>query len=262
MFKQHHVVLEKDDEMCQPVVPIIPTYHDTVQTVAYYYTTDQNGNRVKQEEDQKQKHVRRVVRMKLPLNCTPQMWSRYNYSIEDVVDTVNPYPPIVLWRLAVMLGIPLSNSSVKLVFSTPTSMVFASKSIVMTKITLKLAEHYQFQPQSILDKQHPDHVPPMPISRVPTAHYQEWRAHTFPNKKSIRMTQLNYVARVFTWQGITIVPLYMEDNSIFCMRVITEDEFEACGRVSCSMATKPIRFSCQNITYCALVDEAVMMLPE
>ena len=104
--------------------------------------------------------------MRLPLTFCPDTWVRHRYSLEDVVDVLNYNQSDILWHLALLLGIPLSNSSVKISFAHPTAMVFSSKAIVMVKITNHLRRYYAFAPQNVLDKTHEDHVPPLPVHRL------------------------------------------------------------------------------------------------
>lgn len=246
-----------------PVVPILCTCSGLNQTTEFHYTVDANGKRVALPElsNAKPGTMRRRMCMRLPLLFSPEVWIRHKYSLADVIETLNYFRSIHLWQLAVLLGIPLSNSSVKLAFSTPTSMVFSSKAIVLVKIANHLRKYYKFAKTCVLDKTHEDHVPPLPVHRVPMPTYQLWKQHTPSDKNRVNMLSRNSVAQVFTWNGVQMVPLWMEGDCIYMIRVVTQLMFEQSGRESDALATKPIEFMCAGMLYCGLVDEAAFFLP-
>ena len=137
-----------------PVVLIVTEHQGLTQITHIPYTHETDGRRTLSTA---KRCSTRTMRLCLPLLFTPEVWVRHQYSLEDVVDTLNYFKSNQLWKLAVLLGIPLSNSSVKISHSSPTSMVFSSKAIVMVKIVAFLRKHYIFPDKSVLDKTHDDH---------------------------------------------------------------------------------------------------------
>ena len=178
-----------------------------------------------------------------------------------MVDIFNYNNSDLLWQLAVMLGIPLTNSSVKLSFARPTSMVFSSKAIVMVRIMNQLRQYYEFSSQSVLDKTHEEHVPPPPVHRIPSEEYQHWKVIT-EACEPLKMMGPNERPELFQWRGIHMAPVCMEDSSIYMIRTITEEQSQRTGRTGDSLVSRPVVFHAQGKTYHGLVDEASFFLPE
>lgn len=201
-----------------------------------------------------------MVRMRLPLNMTPAMWLRHQYSLLDVVDTLNYFRSIHLWQLAVLLCLPIANSSVKLGFSTPVSMHFSSKAQVLTKITGHLSQNYVFPAHEVLDTVHVDHVPSLPVHRIPSAEYQRCKQSV---AETMSIVHINRCPRVWTWSGVTMVSLRLEGDALYAMRVVPESVFLRSGRECRSMATTPMRFRVpgEPEVYYGLTDEASFFLP-
>lgn len=250
------------DELEHPVVSIDSACQGMIQHSEFYYTVDENGRRVQvHNSTPKAGTMRRRMQMKLPLLLSPDVWIRHNYSLADVIETLNYYRSIHLWQLAVLLGIQLSSSSVKLSFSTPISMVFSSKAIVMCKIANHLRKYYTFPTAVVLDKTHEDHVPPLPVNRIPAAEYDHWKQRA-PDRQDISMLSDNVIAEPFAWRNVLLAPMWMEGDCVYMIRVVDEPTFVASGREALSLATQPIRFrDHQNRRYCGLVDEAAFFLP-
>jgi hypothetical protein len=258
MFKPN-VNCIKVEDVEQPVVEITSMYDGMNQITEFHYDIDEYGNRIEAKQGQ---GMTRRMKMKLPLMFSPDFWKRHSYSLEDVVDTLNCFPSIHLWQLAVLLGVQLSNSSVKLVFSTPPAMVFSSKSIVLTKITSQLKKFYSFPETNVLDTTYEEHVPPLPIHRIPTAEYQLWKSRTPKLKHQIKILTPNHIDFIFNWKNITMVPMWLEDNCIYMMRVVTEDIYYQSGKEYKSLATRPATFIYNGIKMFGLCEECAFFLPK
>lgn len=241
-----------------PVVPIETEEDGLIQRTCIHYTTDRQGKRIRCRAGE---GITRTIVMHLPLAFSPSTWVRHRYSFEDMVDIFNYNNSDLLWQLAVMLSVPLTNSSVKLSFARPTSMVFSSKAIVMVRIMNQLRQYYNFSSQSVLDKTHEEHVPPPPVHRITSEEYQHWKMITAACEP-LRMLGPNERPELFAWRGILLAPVCMEDNSIYMIRVITEEQSKRTGRTGESLVSQPVVFHTQGKTYHGLVDEACFFLPE
>jgi hypothetical protein len=259
MFKTLSDRYLRENPLEHPVVPLKTNHGGITQITKFSYKVDKNGRRVRVTQNG---DMCRTMNMRLPLIFSPEVWSRHDYSLEDVIDTLNYFRSIHLWQLAVTLGVPLSNSSVKLAFSSPTSMVFSSKAIVMVKIATHLRKHYKFPAQSVLDRTHEDHVPPLPVHRIPARTYQMWMGRTPQEKTETSMLTENEVEHLFTWKDILLVPMWMEKDCIYMIRVIDEHTFHASKRDCDSLSTRPIHFRCKGFLFYGLVDEAAFFLPD
>jgi hypothetical protein len=240
-----------------PVVPIQSEFGGIVQHTSFEYKVHDSGRRIQVEQ---RGMMKRTVKMTLPLMFSPDVWRRHEYSLEDVIDTLNYFKSIHLWQLAVLLGIPMSSSSVKAAFSSPTAMVFSSKAIVMYKIASHLRKYYTFPTCSVLDRTHEDHVPPLPVHRIDPKVYTYWKSKCSLDKSHIHMLGEN-VSEVFTWRDIYMLPMWMEHDCIYMIRGVEENVFTACQRESDSLSTRPLMFRCGGVRYFGLIDEAAFFLP-
>jgi len=240
-------------------VPVIHTKNgDLNQGTEIHYKLDVSGSRVAAGEGV---CMTRRMRMKLPLLFCPHVWRRHSYSLSDVVDTLNYFASMLLWQLAVLLGLQLSNSSVKLAFSSPSAMVFSSKAIVIERITKQLDKYYKFPPSSVLEKTHEEHVPPLPIHRINGMDYQLWKSRTPTREAQHNMMKVNVIEDVFEWKSITLVPMGMEDDCIYMIRVVDMRTFEESGRECGSLCERPMHFSLNGADMYGLCDEAAFFLP-
>lgn len=251
-------------ELEHPVVPVRSECAGLNQVTQFYYTVDDTGKRCEVRPGAKPPAgtMRRRMHMRLPLLFSPEMWIRHKYSLSDVIETLNYFRSIHLWQLAVLLGIPLSNSSVKLAFSTPTALVFSSKAIVLVKIANQLRKFYTFSKVAVLDSTHEQHVPNVAVHRVPMETYQRMKKQAPADQNQISMIGSNTVEQVFDWEDIQIVPMWMESDSVYCVRVVPEDVFIKSGRECDSLVTKPVEFVCKGKKYCGVVDESCFLLPQ
>jgi hypothetical protein len=246
-----------------PVVPIVTEHAGLLQKTEFYYTLGENGKRcLVTNPTNTQGLMRRRMVMNLPLSFSPDTWVRHRYALADVIETLNYFRALHLWQLAVLLGIPLSNSAVKLSFAIPTSMVFSSKAIVLMKIANHLRQYYTFPKSHVLDKTKEDHVPPLPVHRIPSTMYQEWKLCTPVDKTQISMLTQNKIERLLSWNNIQFAPMYMEGDYIYTIRVVSKEIHDQSGREADSLATKPVDILCADKLYCGLYDEAVFFLPE
>lgn len=241
-----------------PMTAVMTENEGLNQMTEIHYTLDENGNRIPTAQG---KVMRRRMKMKLPLSFSPEVWHRHEYSLSDVIHTLDCFLSRHLWQLALMLGIPLSNSSVKLSFSSPTAMVFSSKAIVLIKIGQQLEKFYSFPERDVLDKNHDEHVPPLPIHRIDASDYQLWKSRTPKSRNDITILQTNVIDHVFHWKGIMMVPMWMESDCIYMMRVVTDETLINSKREHDSLATRPFCFDYKGQRLWGLCDEASFFLP-
>jgi hypothetical protein len=204
-----------DDE--SPVVHVTTEHEGLTQVSNLNYSFDENGKRHLEGP------CKRTIKLRLPLIFTPEVWRRHEYSLEDVIDTLNYFKSNQLWQLALLLGIPLSNSSVKLSFSGPCSLVFSSKAIVMVKIGDLLRKHYSFPETSVLDKTHNDHVPQLPVHKIRADSHQYWKARV-PESSYSHLERKN-ISEFFSWKDIQMVPMALEGDHLYMIRVVAEGVF-------------------------------------
>lgn len=241
-----------------PVVPISTEHDGLTQITRIQYAVEENGCRKLCANG-----IVRTMRLCLPLIFTPEVWVRHEYSLEDVVDTLNFFQSNQLWQLAVLLGIPLSNSCVKPTFSRPTAMVFSSKAIVMVKIVAFLRKHYEFSNASVLDKTHDDHVPPLPVHYIPSDLYQHWKEKALAQKDAVSMLRKNRVDELFVWKDITMALMGIEGDHLYMIRAVSADVFLQSHRETDSYAAKPVHFVLPDKrVYYGCIDEASFFLPK
>ena len=248
------------------MAPPITLEHDglTQRTEGWYQTSSEGKRHFLVHPQDAQTHLgpiyRRLIRMRLPLNSTPAMWLRHNYSLADVVATLDCFRSIHLWQLAVLLTLPIANSSVKLGFSTPISMHFSSKAQVIYKLTSYLNQTFTFGTVNILDTLHMDHVPPLPVHRLPMKEYQRYASWVLP---TVQILQINECPHVWWWNRTCMVSLRMEGDALYAVRVLTESVFHASQREHRSLATTPLRLrhtQSAELLY-GVMDEAAFFLP-
>jgi hypothetical protein len=229
---------------------------DLVQKSTYCYSPTKDGKRVSDGKNT----FRRVVTLTLPLMFSPFVWLRHRYSYEDVVDTLNCLRSIHLWYLALLFGIQMSSSSIKIAFSTPRAMTFSSKAIIMLKIAQHLKQTYSFSNENKLDKQVDDHVPPLPVHRIHSNTYSYWKVRA--QKQNIHMLTINIIKEAFQWQQLTLLPMWMEGDYIYMVRMVKRERLEESRRPIDSLVTQPIDIQYCGERWAGLTDEVMFFAPE
>lgn len=258
MFRE----VDEGDIPEHPVVPIKTEHEGLTQCATFHYRVDPDGRRI-QVKTPEDGTLRRTIRMNLPLICCPDMWIRHNYSLEDVVDTLNYIKPYDLWQLAVIFGIQLSNSSVRMAFSAPKSIHLSSKATVMIKIAQLLQKYYVFPSHNVLDKTHDEHVPALPVHRINARQYHYWKSRTPRERIDTSWLRPNRVSEFYHWREILLTPLWMEGDAIYMIRVVRRQVYIDSGRNIDVPATRPpVYLLGQDETYFGLADEAAFFLPE
>ena len=220
------------------------------QITMYNYT-------LSEDEFKPQQNVfERIVRLNLPLFLTVQVWQRHGYTLNDIKTTLEYFPAIHLWQCALLHGISASNSAIKLAFSTPESMVYGSKAIVIRKIEKMISQNYQFSNiyPSVLDVLREDHIPPIPIHPL---NELEWYKLTslLPTTPLTNLLETIYYKNYFQWKDIFMVPLWVEKEAIYTIRIVTEKTFNTSGRTQNTISTRPLDIRIGNDVYCG-VEEA------
>ena len=202
----------------------------------------------------------RYITLHLPLFLTIELWERHEYSLSDIRTTLKFFSAIHLWQCALLYGISPSNSAIKLAFSTPESMVYGSKAIVIKKIEkLLLAEKYKFvHCESILDTIRHDHIPPLPL------HYLSMENWTYLQKlipDNVNLSETITYSGKLDWKDISVVPFWYEKKAIYTVKIIERSIFEASGRIKkASRANQPYRIIVDGKEYCG-VEESCFFLP-
>jgi hypothetical protein len=203
----------------------------------------------------------RVVNLHLPLFLTIPLWKRHGYSMIDIHTTLEFFSSIHLWQCALLYGISASNSAIKLAFATPESMVYGSKAIVIRKIEKVLKQTFDFrQTGSVLDTVRDDHIPPLPLHRLDAATYLQLLLRL--PKQPVNMLETIYFDDCYNWNGIQVVPLWMEKDALYCVRIINKTVFSNSGRVrkQC-LSNRPLDIVIKENSF-AGVEEAMFFISE
>jgi hypothetical protein len=202
----------------------------------------------------------RSLKLHLPLFLTIPLWKRHGYSMSDIHVTLEFFSSIHLWQCALLLGISASNSAIKLAFSTPESMVYGSKAIVIRKIEKILQESFDFDTiGSVLDKIRDDHIPPLPIHSIDTSVFQTLCQYV--PTQPFDMLNLIVFDDLFMWNGIKVVPLWIEKGALYCVRIIDRTVFDDSKRVKKDcLSTRPLNIKVGSDHY-AGIEEAMFFVP-
>jgi hypothetical protein len=185
------------------------------------------------------KTFRRVIELTLPLFLTTELWERHDYSISDIRTTLEYFSAIHLWQCALLHGISASNSAIKLAFSTPESMIYGSKAIVIRKIEKLVSKQFSENSPSVLDTLTLDHIPPIPVHSI--THNQWVELSNILPKKPVNLLDTLHYTGSFKWKNIILVPMWLEKNSIYSIRIIPLSIFNASGRIKKpSLSNKPL----------------------
>jgi hypothetical protein len=243
----------------QPLSVCLTSEHqDLVQVGRYTYQTD-TGTGARRTAAH---GFTRTTRLYMPLMCTPAAWKRHEYSLSDVVNSLDFLPSINLWQLAVMLGIPLSNSSVKVAFATAESVVYSAKATVLRDIAAHLRQFYTWPAHSVLDRAHDQHVPPLPVHHVHMDMYARLKAVAPEALSAWDFWEENAVAEVFRWKDIWVMPLRREADHLYAVRVFKQPVYTHSERPMDSLATRPMQLrDAAGTLWFAACDEAVYFLP-
>lgn len=172
----------------------------------------------------------RNISIQMPLFLTHDVWVRHDYSLKDILKTLECFTAKHLWQCALLYDISASHSAIKFTFSHPEHFVFGSKTIVIQKIK-KVLERMSWPKQGVLDLELCTHIPPLPkhiISKVD----MQYLISNIPTVLPSTGKPTHY-SSVFEWRDIYLVPFEMEnDNTLSCVRVIPMEIFKASGRMN------------------------------
>lgn len=241
---------------------VLYTNESLTQSSTRTYLLSDKGRRItpSQCDVKKRTQVQFTMVLNLPMFLTPTTWKRHEFTLEDVVSTLDSFSAISLWQLALMYDIAPSSSAIKLSFSNPEAMVFGSKAIVIRKIVSTMLKIHSFSNgKSVLDTQRVSHTPKIPIHKIENTMYDEM-IRILPSDR-IDVTSETVFERVLKWRDITIVPLWIEDDAIYAIRVVGVDVFLYSGRSqNICLSTMPVLIRCHDGTYYAGIDEAIFMV--
>ena len=243
------------------------------QKLSVHYTSEEGRRTLVSPNHTNQHRVvyKRDVCFHLPLFLTPSVWKRYGFSLADIKTTIVWNQTEHLYQLGLLHGISPSNSAVKIAFSSRTSLVFSSKAIISKKIVQQLEQRfaeklahrlcyfYRFPEESCLDTVRQDHVPALPLVVVSLEVFEYW-CKQIPD--DFREIDGGHWKEAWTFKDIQMVPFWIEKGALLMTRIIAKSVFDASGRISDSLATKPIRVTIgrKQKEYCG-VEEACFLVP-
>ena len=200
------------------------------------------------------------IRLNLPLFLTIPVWIRHGYSLIDIRTTLDYFSALHLWQCALLFGIPISSSAIKISFATPDAMIYGSKAIVIKKIERILRQTSLFdQSNTILDTSRDDHIPPLPLHKVDTNFYNVLLGILPKNQLDI-MCKIHF-EKYISWKDISVVPLWIEKRAIYCVRIIPTDIYKSSGRTlrHDQLSTRPLDICIGNVSYAGL-EEAMFFM--
>lgn len=226
----------------------------TQQTTVHY-----NIENSKRHISEKNFVFTRVVHLHLPLFLTIPVWKRHGYSMADIHVTLEFFSSIHLWQCALLYGISASNSAIKLAFATPESMVYGSKAIVIRKIEKVLQQTHDFPTSgTVLDTIRDDHIPPLPLHSLDSETYDQLLSHMPP--QPVNMLDTIFYKDYFQWKDIKVVPLWIEKEALYCIRIICMDEFRNSERVKTPcLSNRPLDIRVGQMEF-AGVEEAMFFV--
>lgn len=203
----------------------------------------------------------RTVQLHLPLFLTLPVWIRHGYSTRDIRTTLEYFASIHLWQCALLYGISISNSAIKLSFSTRESMVYGSKAIVIRKIEKAVQNIHDFTSNShVLDTVRVDHIPPLPLHRMLKPQFHEL-VQLLPTQP-VDLMQSIVFERSLTWRGIDIVPLWFEQDALYCIRIVPLQVFVNSQRMQhACLSNRPLDVWVSGTQF-AGTEEAMFFVPE
>jgi len=203
----------------------------------------------------------RTVTLHLPLFLTIPVWKRHSYTLEDIHCTLEFFSSVHLWQCALLFGISASGSAIKLAFSTPESMVYGSKAIVIRKIEKIIQNQYDFPKKgSVLDTVRDDHIPPLPLHRLDTVTFENLMSYL--PQKPVCMLETILIQDYVTWKDIMIVPLWIEKEAVYCIRIVLQTVFSGSDRMqNTCLSTRPLQIQIGDTLYAGL-EEAMFFVSE
>lgn len=200
------------------------------------------------------------IRLNLPLFLTIPVWIRHGYSLTDIRTTLDFFSALHLWQCALLFGIPISSSAIKISFATADSMIYGSKAIVIKKIERLLRLTGKFDnPTTVLDTTREDHIPPLPLHRVSKLYFTTV-CEILP-REHVDIMRTIFYDKYISWRDIQIVPLWIEKNAIYCVRIVATETYRASGR-TCEqgqLSTRPLEIHIGGQTYAGL-EEAMFFV--
>lgn len=199
--------------------------------------------------------------MYLPLSLTPDVWLRYKYTLDDIRVTLHAHPPELVTQLTLLLGITITQKQVQPNSTDDVARTFISKSPHIRRIVDRIPASWPIlkeYKQSVLDKVHLEHVPPLPIVHVTPQLYQEAQEKLLPPDYDIDFYDDNkWNGALVNWSDIQLLPTCQDpkDHSILCWRMIKWSVYSSSGRNITIPICRPAIFIIQGVRY-ARVEEA------
>lgn len=198
----------------------------------------------------------------LPLFLTLPVWKRHEYSSVDIRRTLKVFPCRVLWQLASILNIPISNSAVKISFTSCESMSYGSKSMVVNKIMNHVKKKYKFHNvyKNVLDTKSKQHIPNIPLHTLDNDRFQ-MLIDLLPKTITSLLDPI-YFKKYMVWKDIYIIPIRLETNKIYCARIECREMYNTCIKAqNPSLSNRPLDIRIGDTQYVGL-DEVMYFVSQ
>ena len=174
------------------------------------------------------------ITMTLPASLTPTVWRRHLLSVSDIFDIIDYFPAAYIWQLALLFGIDLSGSAVKMSFAQNKDLLIGAKSIVLRKLSKIIMQKYTLVNNVIplsgtrlaRGVIHSHHVPIIPQQLVPQ-HIITDLVALIPLKRSIYKPLVNCGNKSYTYLDKEWLPLGIEGkHAVYCAKLVSASDFQ------------------------------------
>lgn len=243
----------------------------------------------------------RILNLRLPLFLHSDTWERHQYTLEDILLTVNCFSPFHLWPKAIWMHVPAANSAVKPSCAHDDALIYGGKAIACSKI-IKVLETsnpaIKKRVDSVLLKPDDRHTPPLPVHGFSSQVMNDMKTIVPDESIDLLKSRRSYDQGVFSWKDISVVPVsvhiydYMDNKSInntlgsntlgidtlgidtlgipeyeqsitfiLMARVISEDDYTRFYGKPDSIAMQPQLVNVEGQTFC-ITDESFYIVDE
>lgn len=206
-------------------------------------------------------HWVRRVRLSLPRQLVPSVWTRHGYSREDLEQVLYHHPPEMIFMLGLLLGpfgIPPTNSAVRVSFASPTEVGYSSKNITNNKIVAHVSACMALPADSCLDTRRVFDVPPLPIHHVEPGVFVDAVRHMPHNVDCIGVTRWK---KSYKLCGVDMVPVDRRLGAVYMIRIVPRELYHSSGRAMDSIVTRPMAVEVGGDEYYGLIEESCFVLP-
>lgn len=208
-----------------------------------------------------------TVKVMLPASLQPDVWKRHGLTTHDIFDIIVFLPCSFLWLVALVLGIFVSASSVKISHANDRDILLSSKGIVIKKLSRTILQKYKaplnVSRATLARNSH--HIPYIPHYTLP----QDTINH-LTTLVPLRVCPLSPLAtcgnKFFEYNQHRWLPIERSvEGHIYLIRLVTSDTFNSARkeagfdpRVAIPLAQMPFRFGTayMTTTECCVVSNA------